>query len=331
MTVGAAPADLAEHYETVVRGFTLGRVTPVLGAGANLIGRPADTDWAPRGEYLPSGRELAKYLARVFKYKGDPDDLVRVSQYVAVTKGGTGQLYDILHQVFDHDYEPTQLHEFLAALPGVLQAKDQLLRGPPLILTTNYDDLLEQAFDAAGVPYDVVVYVADGKDAGKFRHQPPGNGEKPRLIGEPETYVELDPTKRTVILKIHGFVDRSHPDPEDAEDSYVITEDHYIEYLARTDLDNLVPVKLLRRLRKCHFLFLGYSMRDWNLRAILHRIWADREQEYDSWSVQIHADPLETKSWERREVQIFDMPLTQYLTGLSEYLSAELSEAGIGQ
>ena len=318
--------ELADHYETVVRGFTLGRVTPVLGAGANLTGRPVGTRWTPRGKYLPSGGELAEHLAGLFRFEGDPNDLVRVAQYVAVTKGGTGPLYDALRQVFDYDYEPTRLHSFLAGLPGILRAQDQLLRGPPLLLTTNYDDLLERAFEAADEPYDVVVYVADGRDAGKFRHRP--YGENARLIEDPETYVELDPTQRTVIVKIHGFVDRAQADPEDAEDSYVITEDHYIEYLARTDLERLVPVKLLKRLRKCHFLFLGYSLRDWNLRAILHRIWADREREYDSWSVQIHSDPVEAKSWERREVRIFDLALDDYLNGLSDHLAAAISDVG---
>jgi hypothetical protein len=321
--VSSGSHELAEHYETVTRGFTLGRVTPVLGAGANLTGRPDGTGWVPRGNYLPSGGELAEYLAGFFRYDGDPSDLVRVSQYISVIKGGTGQLYDVLHEIFDHDYEPTRLHTFLAGLPAALRARDQLRRGPPLLLTTNYDDLLERAFDAAGEPYDVVVYVADGRDAGKFRHRP--HGEETRLIEEPETYVKLDPSERTVVLKIHGFVDRTQSEVDDAEDSYVITEDHYIDYLARTDLERLVPVRLLKRLRKCHFLFLGYSLRDWNLRAILHRIWADREREYDSWSVQVRPDPLEAKSWERRDVQIFDLPLDRYLDGLSD----ELSRVGV--
>jgi SIR2-like domain len=317
--VSSFPAELAEHYETVVRGFKLGRVTPVLGAGANLTGRPVDMIWEPREKHLPTGGELAAHLARFFGYKGDASDLLRVSQYVAVTKGGTGQLYDVLHEIFDHDYELTPLHMFLAGLPGVLRGESQLLRGPPLLLTTNYDDLLERAFEAVGEPYDLVVYVADGRDAGKFRHRP--YGEEPRLIKEPDTYVDLDPAQRTVILKVHGFVDRTQVDLEDALDSYVITEDHYIDYLSRADLERLVPVKLLRRLRKCHFLFLGYSLRDWNLRAILHRIWGDRELTYKSWSVQIHADALEAQSWERRDVRIFDMALDEYLDGLSKYVA----------
>jgi hypothetical protein len=319
LSVSFSPAD-ADHYKTVVRGFTRGQVTPVLGAGANLTGRPVGASWEPLEKHLPSGGELAQYLAKRFDYEGDTSDLVRVSQYVAVTKGGTGPLYEALHEIFDHNYEVTPLHTFLASLPATLSAKGELLRGPPLLLTTNYDDLLERAFDATGEEYDLVVYVAEGRDAGKFLHRP--YGKEPRLIEEPESYLELDPAQQTVILKIHGFVDRTQPDPEDAMDSYVITEDHYIDYLSRTDLERLVPVKLLKRLGRCHFLFLGYSLRDWNLRAILHRIWAGRHTDFASWAVQMHPDPLEARSWRRREVEIFDMGLEEYLHGLSKYVAS---------
>ena len=73
-----------------------------------------------------------------------------------------------------------------------------------------------------------------------------------------------------MILKIHGAVDRA-----DAEaDSYVITEDHYIDYLARENVARLIPAYLMARMRTSHFLFLGYGMRDWNLRVILRSIWA---------------------------------------------------------
>jgi hypothetical protein len=315
------PVELAEHYDTVFRGFTRGHVVPVLGAGANLVGRPAGARWA-RGTFLPSGGELAAYLADAFDYPDrKTEDLLRVSQYVAVVRGGTGPLYDTLHEVFDADYPTTVLHDFLAGLPAALRARG-LLRAYPLVLTTNYDDLLERAFDAIGESYDVCMYVAAGEHAGKFRHKPPDGDQ--RIIDEPEAYVGLSLDKRPVILKVHGFVERGTPIPED---SYVITEDHYIDYLTRTDLAKLVPVNLLARLRSCHFLFLGYSMRDWNLRAILHRLWAQRAQSWDSWAIQLAPDRLERESWERRAVRIFGMPLDAYFAGLGERLDALLEKA----
>ena len=52
----------------------------------------------------------------------------------------------------------------------------------------------------------------------------------------------------------------------------MITEDHYIDYLTRTDLVESHARDVTAKLRKSHFLFLGYGLRDWNLRVILHRI-----------------------------------------------------------
>ena len=71
-----------------------------------------------------------------------------------------------------------------------------------------------------------------------------------------------------MILKIHGAIDRG----DESHDSFVVSEDHYIEYLTHSNLSELVPVSVLARLRRSHFLFLGHRMRDWNLRAMLHRI-----------------------------------------------------------
>lgn len=318
--------ELAEHYAAAVRGFRHGWVVPILGAGANRAGRPAGTGWTFGAPYLPDGRELAGYLADEFDdYDGDPHDLVRVSQYVAALGGGTGPLYKMLRPVFDRDYAVTPIHEFLADLPGALREAGKL-RGYPLVITTNYDDLLERAFDAAGEPFDLCAYVAEGSEAerGRFRHQPPG-GEV-RTIMEPESYLDVSLDERAVILKVHGFVDRDRTNSE-PRDSFVITEDHYIDYLTRTDLRQLLPPKLLARLAECHFLFLGYSMRDWNLRAMLQRLWSERTTRWDSWAVQLAPDPLERKSWELRGVQILEIDLDTYLVGLRERLAASTARA----
>lgn len=294
-----------------------GRVIPLLGAGVNLCGRSSDAAWMPGG-YLPTVGELARHLAERFDYPRDEAlDLVRVSEYASVMSG-SGPLYEELHRVFDADYPISPLHQFLAELPRRLEQPNQPRRGQ-LIVSTNYDDALERAFHAAGEPFDLVCYIAEGDHRGKFVHWPP-QGE-PTLIEIPNEYEKLRPGERTVILKIHGAIDRTGPEAE--WDSYVITEDHYIDYLTRTEIQNLVPVMLAMQLRRSHFLFLGYSMRDWNLRVILHRIWGEQRLKYKSWAIQRDPDRLDCEFWGLRGVDVYDVPLEEYVPAL-EVALAEL-------
>ena len=67
----------------------------------------------------------------------------------------------------------------------------------------------------------------------------------------------------------------------------MITEDHYIDYLARENAARLIPAYLMARMRTSHFLFLGYGMRDWNLRVILRSIWAEQTRRFTSWAIQL--------------------------------------------
>jgi hypothetical protein len=306
------------HFRILAKAIAEGRVVPLLGAGVNMCGRPDGEEWQP-GRYLPSGAELASYLAGAFDFPADElGDLLRVAQYVTVMTG-SGPLYEELHQLFDADFEPTKVHTLLAAVPAFLR-KQGLVRYQ-LIVTTNYDDALERAFRAAGEEFDLVSYIAEGRHRGQFLHVPP-NGDT-RLIERPNEYSGLSLSKRSVILKIHGAVDRRDP----ARDSYVITEDDYIDYLTHTDISNLVPAALAARLRRSHFLFLGYSMADWNLRVILHRIWGEQELTYRSWSVQLNPKPIEEALWEQRGVEILHSPLEEYIDALAARLS-EMQRVG---
>ena len=298
----------------MINGLENGRVTPVLGAGASLCGRETfgGEEWL--GRYPPSSQELSAYLARKFKYPAtdanDTADLLRVAQYIYAYRGSTGTLYDELHNLFAADFPSTPLHDFLASVPGALKDKR-----PPLILTTNYDDLMENALQRAGEQFDLVVYMAEGPEEGTFFHRPPDGDLSP--IESPKENTEIDPNKRTVVLKIHGFVDQ---DPDN--DSFVITEDHYIEFLTRTDLEERLPVLVLKRLRNCHFLFLGYSLRDWNLRAILLQLYEKRRRDRDWWAIQLDPDDLDRKSWNLRNVKVFDHRLDEYIAGLKARFEA---------
>jgi SIR2-like domain len=309
-----------DHFDIVVQAMAEGMVVPLLGAGVNLCGRPPGAGWE-YGRYLPSGAELADILAGHFRFpEGELADLVRVSQYADLTRGW-GPLYEKLHHLFDADYPPSAIHELLASLPGRLRLGGTGRRHQ-LIVTTNYDDALERAFEAAGEPFDLVCYLAVSENRGKFLHVPP-DGE-PRLIERPNEYHHLSLEERTVILKIHGAIDRRRPE----RDSYVITEDHYIEYLTRTDVSTFVPVMLAEQLSSSHFLFLGYSMRDWNLRVILHRIWADNPNRYRSWATQAAPRPLDEQFWRQRSVEVQYITLEAYAEGLDAAVERFSREGG---
>src|SRR5258708_5866460 len=70
---------------------------------------------------------------------------------------GDGPLYEELQQLFGKDYPLTSLHRLLAEIPARLREKGSTA-GLPLVITTNYDDVLECAFDAANEPFDLVCY-----------------------------------------------------------------------------------------------------------------------------------------------------------------------------
>jgi SIR2-like domain len=311
-----AREELEAHCRIVCRRLREGKVIPFLGAGTNLCGRPNGADWR-NGKYLPSGPELAAYLADSYAYPAtEVRDLLRVSQYVQAVTGGTA-LYDELHDLFARDYRPNPLHQLLASLPDDVRSwrEQGSSSRHPLIITTNYDDVLEHAFAAAGEPFDLVSYLAKGPNRGKFVHQPPGAEE--RLIEQPNSYREFSLEDRPVILKIHGAVDRDDPD----RDSYVITEDHYIEYLAQTDIANIIPAKLMAVMNESHFLFLGYSLGDWNLRVILHRIWGQQpfEDKFTSWAIRKDPSRLEDRLWRRRNVEILNVDLEHYVEALRQF------------
>jgi class 3 adenylate cyclase len=315
--------SLDAHYETIIKAFTEGRVVPFLGEEVNLCNRPTHKKWKHgQSDMLPNSSEVAEHLAHHFEYpRNAPLDLPHVSQYISVVNG-SGPLYEELHSLFDVDYQPTPLHQCFASLPVTLREKGYRSRYP-LIVTTNYDDALERAFRAINEPFDLVTYVAEGEQRGKFLHWTP-DGEV-CVIERPNEYRGLSLEKRSVILKIHGAVDRASA----MWDSFVITEDHYINYLTRTDISNLLPVTLVAKLRKSHFLFLGYSLRDWNLRVILHRIWGEQKLTYKSWAIQGKLELIDRDFWRKREVDVFNVLLEDYIAGLGERVK-ELPQVGDG-
>jgi hypothetical protein len=318
-----------DHYFSIVEKLAGGRMIPFLGAGANLCDR-GDEPWEPDSPFLPSGDELADHLAQRGRYPDSRDhNLLRVSQYVDAALG-EDELYVYLREVFGSEYRPTSLHRLLARTARLLTETGQ----PQLLtVTTNYDDLLETALAEEGLEFDVVWYEAkhNAPAHGRFLHRPPG--KKPRAIARPNKYAGLPIVlERPAILKLHGCLNRESA----SDDSYVVTEDSYIDYLSVGDVGALIPIALWQRMTSSSLLFLGYSLNDWNLRVILNRIWGTRKLVAKSWAIQREPpDPtvskIEQTLWDAREnVKLVYCELSEYVQELEAKLPISAPAEQVG-
>jgi hypothetical protein len=310
-------------YAGMANSIRAGSLIPFLGPSANLCGRTFG-EWK-LGPHPPSDGELVAHLSAVGQTSGDLS-LARLSQYIAVKDRSV--LASELDNCFGREFRATALHEFLASIPGILRKGTAKSIRYPLIVTAAYDDALEREFIRLGEPFDLVVYVVEDDQTGRFYHRPHGGELIPIMRGSEYDGVKLD--ERTVILRLRGGV-RYDPD----RDSYLITEDDFADHLAQRDLLTLLPANIKEKLKssKNKFLFVGYGLPDWTLRTPVRRIWSERipsEQRAgpNSWAVNPDLDPVDSEYWQNRcTTVISDVSLEEYVRRMTRRLS--LSE-GVG-
>lgn len=305
-------------YGDIADSLMQGDVIPFLGAGASLTGRKIGVQWDPKEpKFLPSGFELSTYLAERSSFpstdKHDIADLAKVaSYYTAVTGRGRQGLGEQLRTKLGKEFPFGSIHQYLASISA-----------PLLIVTTNYDTLLERAFQSAQKEYDLIIYPSDPKkDMANTIWWWSHGASEPESV-QPNN---LDPElleKRTVIFKMHGNISQNFPD----WDSFVITEEDYINFLSRMATSAAIPAILYQHALTRSFLFLGHGLGDWNMRVILKeldntlkksRVYSRNNIEIKSWAIQWKPSELEKKLWSSRKVDIYDMSLDDFVAKMKK-------------
>jgi len=189
----AQPVIIEPPYGIILQELRSGNAIPFLGSAASRVGG-GDGDPA----ILPSGAQLSDMLADAAKFPStdahDRGDLAKVSSYY-VDASNRGALRRKLRNIFTGAaYQCNDLHRFLAAVANNL-----------MVVTTNYDTLLEQAFLEIGKPYDLVVYPADNQEYANGVLWWPHGAQEPSKL-EPNQLDIQDLGKSNVIYKIHGSV-----------------------------------------------------------------------------------------------------------------------------
>lgn len=347
---------LDNHYLMLAKAITEGKVVPFLGADINLCGRRMVNEkregWRTDNnspQYPPSLSELADYLDAVtgcvytrdvgcelcdIPVKELPEKcplrtrifakmpLQQVSQYLMLSQELEQTVYAQMDRLFNAQYSPNPLHQFLAGLPAKMRAKR---KSPPyqLIVTACFDGTLETAFRNESQEFDLISFIANRK-GGEFKHKVvyPTHEEDFAPIAEPNMYGSQLLKDRPVILRIYGGLDVKE---------FVIREDQYIDYLGGRGIDQYIPYKLLEQLQSQdnQMWFLGYSPSYWNLRVIFHRIWpglADNRSREAWWAIQENLPKVDGEFWKNYydALPIGVPSLEDYITGLNKAIESRL-------
>ena len=306
-------SGLQPPYGIIADLLKQGMVVPFLGAGASLVGREGKWN-GKEPTFLPSGQELADYLADKSEFpleEHDVGNLAKIASYYAES-AGRSRLRSCLRGVLNHEFPCNALHELLAGIPA-----------PLVMVATNYDTLLEQAFRAKGRPYDLLVYTAEREDIGESVLWWPHNAERPETVDRPNEF-QVEFGERPLIFKIHGTV----VSQSDEWDTFVITEEDYVDFLSRMVDNTAIPAVFYQYFRERSFLFMGYSLNDWNLRVILKNLsrcltprhGGERHETLPSWAIQLRPSELERLLWEKKNVRIYGMDLVEFVARMKERL-----------
>ena len=269
-------------YVEIAKLLRAGRIVPFLGPGASEV-----------------AVKLAELVAHRTSFPADEPKHVRqnlaaVASFFAREPHMRQFLIDYLKAVF---LDPNLEEGFTKRLtPGPLHRQLALNQQPLLLITTNFDNLLEQAFEKDGRKYHLIIsrghnvqYRAPGAPPGDFEER---QGEKLDLF--------VDTLEYSVIYKIHGGAAKDY--------QFVVTEEDHVKLLGNGSALP-IPACFEKGIRERSFLFLGYGLQDWNFRVMLCNL---RDSYGDSlgrsWTIQREASAAENELWRSHGVKnVFDL------------------------
>lgn len=283
-------------WSGLIRMIQQGKCTPIIGPRVH-------------GRWLPTPPETAAAWAKQHDYPfADADNLARVSQYMASNQGDDfprDELLDTLMRELTarlpEELRPAKKPKTLTELVASAKWKDLTADDPNeahrvlaslgllLYLTTNSDSFMTEALAAAGKQ--------PSRELCRWNENLDG---LPSLF---EQHPDYRPAPEAPIV-YHLF----GGDQEAA--SLVLTEDSYLDFLVRLSAEpERIPPSIWAALANSALLFAGYSLYDWEFRAIMRGLVATRDQRRSFKHVAVQ---LEVGSADEAHIEAVQAFLQQY-------------------
>jgi hypothetical protein len=225
-------------------------------------------------------------------------------------------LWDKLQSIFANKKVPTETHRLIA------EAARHHIEGSAvddyLIVTTNYDCLVESALDEHQTPYAVLRRNhRDGKIYTRFYNMDPAEIARLEDFNEPQypKNFQLRKGKRVlpIVYKMHGSL---APDLKDTEDGLVITDGDYVDFISASS--DIVPSSIVFLMAGRRVLFLGYSFSDWNVRSIYETVIHKDGQEQQDYAVTLGLSKFEETYFRKRNIIVVLEGLREFVQGVRD-------------
>jgi SIR2-like protein len=284
------PPELNAHLDRVTRQIESGHLTFVLGSAIHSPTRLMASSFY-------------KELARVFECEALDSNREAVAQYISDRYGRDDLHAEIRKLLTNTPFQTRQTHEMFADWTS-LESQSRRRLPPPIVITTNYDDLLEWRLREAAVPHHLFSYQAEGPDRGRFYHLPP-EGDL-RVVERPEKIREL--SEAMIVVKLNGGLDSTGR----IRESYATTRLDYWDLAAR--LAEVLPMAIQCRVRAQPLLFLGHGLVSPDIESLVRFAHRDHPGPR-SWAVVLKKSE-DIEYWKQCGVEILDHDVNVYVAAL---------------
>ena len=337
-------ADSAIAQESPFEAVKRGVWPPSAGELAAALADMASYDHFSRreesfGKRLPHPVDLAtvfRWAANVTGLASSAPPLLSVASYCSYTQG-SDVVWRQLKELFQNKTKTTKVHRMVACMAWHHVRR---VSRDYLIVTTNYDRLVEQALKLAEVPYCVLAVdktvvgwvdatLSEGlqayfemtdEDFSIFRQ----SIERPPL----NSLFQAQPHRPiAVVYKIHGCL---YPPRTDC-DSIILTDEDYVDYIRKDGAGNSrIPAGVRLLMERKGFLFMGYSFSDWNVRSWYKNLVEDapfRMKHPQDYAVLRDLDPYEGGFFEKRSINILFTDLNRFAESIMDNTPADEARA----